>query len=353
MRSLVSDATFKVVRLTARIFQMRDYERRRLAEHGFAVVECDDEDPEAIARAVADADVVATIGTPMPRRVVDALGAGKARAIARFGTGTDKIDVTRASELGIVVCNTPYFCVEEMADHVMAMVLHFNRQLGPAHRAMQDGDLARARRFIARSNRMSHCTLGLIGFGRSAVHTARRALGFGMRVLATRSRPDAPSDEAAALGVTMTDLETVLRESDYVSLHVPLTKRTENMIDAAALAKMKPEAVLINTSRGKLVDEAALHQALVEGRIAGAGIDTWGAIDIFVDRIEPPLTPLAALDNVILSPHSAGHSQQAGLDMMDAGVANLVALRAGLLPAQETIVNPEARPRFPFQGQAR
>jgi phosphoglycerate dehydrogenase-like enzyme len=223
----VSDASFNVVRLTARIFAIRDYERRRLAEHGFPVVECHDEDPEAIARAVADADVVVTIGTPMPRRVVD------------------------------------------------------------------------------------------------------------------------------ALGVTMTDLETVLRESDYVSLHVPLTKRTENMIDAAALAKMKPEAVLINTSRGRLVDEAALHRALVEGRIAGAGIDTWGAIDIFVDRIAPPLTPLAALDNVILSPHTAGQSVQASFDMMDAGVANLVALRAGQMPAQETIVNPAVRARFRFKGQAR
>ena len=252
----MSGSDFKVVRLTAQIFRPGDYELKRLAENGFAIVQCHDEDPAIIARAVADADVVATIGTPMPRRVVDALGAGRARAIARFGTGTDKIDVARATELGIVVCNTPYFCVEEMADHVMAMVLHFNRQLGPAHRAMRDGDLARARRFIARSSRMSASTLGLIGFGRSAVHTARRARGFGMRVLATRSNPDAPRDEADALGVIMTDLDTVLRESDYVSLHVPLTKRTESMIDDAALAKMKPDAVLINTSRGKLIDAA-------------------------------------------------------------------------------------------------
>jgi phosphoglycerate dehydrogenase-like enzyme len=346
-------ADFKVVRLTARIFQPGEYELRRLAERGFSIVQCHDEDPAAIARAVADADVVTTIGTPISRLVVDALGAGRARAIARFGTGTDKIDVARASELGIVVCNTPYFCVEDMADHVMAMVLHFNRWLGPAHRAMQDGDLARARRFIEKTNRMSACTLGLIGFGRSAVHTARRARGFGMRVLATRSNPDAPRAEAEALGVVMSDLDTVLRESDYVSLHVPLTRRTENMIDEAALAKMKPQAVLINTSRGKLVDEDALYRALVQGRIAGAGIDTWGRIDIFVDRIEPPLTPLASLDNVILSPHTAGGSVQARFDMMDAGVQNLIDLRAGRMPAPETIVNPEVCPRFPFEEPMR
>lgn len=349
----MSGTDFKVVRLTAQIFRPGEYELRRLSENGFSILQCHDEDPAAIARAVADADVVATIGTPMPRLVVDALGTGRARAIARFGTGTDKIDVARATEHGIVVCNTPYFCVEDMADHVMAMILHFNRWLGPSHRAMQDGDLARPRRLIEKANRMSASTLGLIGFGRSAVHTARRARGFGMRVLATRSRPDAPRDEADALGVEMTDLDTVLRESDYVSLHVPLSRRTENMIDDAALAKMKPEAVLINTSRGKLVDEAALYAALTQGRIAGAGIDTWGSIDIFVDRIEPPLTPLAALDNVILSPHMAGSSRQARFDMMDAGVQNLIDLRAGRMPAPETIVNPEVRPRFPFEGQVR
>jgi phosphoglycerate dehydrogenase-like enzyme len=342
----------KVVRLTAQIFQLTPHERARIAEHELDVTECHDDDPAAMARAVADADVVATIGTPIPRLVVEALAAGKARAIARFGTGTDKIDVACATAHGIVVCNTPFFCVEEMADHVMAMILHFNRQLAAAHRAMQDGDLARARVLVSRNDRMSHSTLGLIGFGRSAVYTARRARGFGMRVLATRGRPDAPRDEADSLGVEMTDLDTVLRESDYVSLHVPLTPRTQNMIDAAALAKMKPSAVLINTSRGKLVDEEAVHRALVEGRIAGAGIDTWGSLDIFVDRIEPPLTPLAALDNTILSPHTAAHSVQARLDMIDAGIANLLALRGGLLPARETIVNPEARPRFPFQGQA-
>jgi phosphoglycerate dehydrogenase-like enzyme len=342
----------KVLRLTARIFQMTEHEQAGIAKHGLDVVAFDDDDPDAIARAVADADVVATIGTAMPRRVVDAMAAGRARAIARFGTGTDKIDVARATEHGIVVCNTPFFCIEEMADHVMAMILHFNRQLAVAHRAMRDGELARARAAVARNNRMSHSTLGLIGFGRSAVHTARRARGFGMRVLATRSRPDASRDEADALGVEMTDLDTVLRVSDYVSLHVPLTPRTENIIDEAALARMKPGAVLINTSRGRLVDEAALYRALVDGKLGGAGIDTWGSLDIFVDRLAPPLTPLATLDNTILSPHTASSSVQARLDMIDAGIANLVALRAGLMPAPETIVNPEARPRFPFRGQA-
>ncbi len=150
-----------------------------------------------------------------------------------------------------------------------------------------------------------------MGFGRSAVHTARRARGFGMRVLATRQNKKRPTDEADALGVIMTDLDTVLRESDYVSLHVPLSKATYHMIDAAALGKMKPSACLINTSRGANVDELALIRCDQAGPFGGAGIDTYELLDMFVDQAEPNLHPLSGMDNVILTPHVAGHSVQA------------------------------------------
>lgn len=342
----------KIIRLTAKIFKPGEHELQRYAAAGLSMTQVHAEDPAAIAAAVGDADVVSVIGTPMPRVVIDALGAGRCRAIARFGTGTDKIDVARATELGIVVCNTPFFCIEEMADHVMAMLLYFNRALKAQHQSMVDGDLPRARSAMASANRMSHSTLGLIGFGRSAVHTARRARGFGMRVLATRNNRNAPRDEADALGVIMTDVDTVLRESDYVSLHVPLTSKTQYMIDAAALAKMKRTAVLINTSRGKLVDEGALYAALSTGKLAGAGIDTFGSIDIFVDHIPPPVHPLAALDNVVLSPHTGGGGFQARFDMMDAGIQNLIDLRDGVLPVQENLVNPSVTPRFPFASRS-
>src|SRR5438105_4471325 len=172
---------FKLVRLTAKIFSPSEYELERYAAAGLPpIVMVHDEQPERIAAQVGDADVVIVIGTPMPRPVVDALQ--HARAIARMGTGTDKLDVARATELGILVVNTPYFCIEEMADHVMAMVLALNRKLPRMQRAMLDGELALARRETATISRMSACTLGLIGFGRSAVLTARRAKGFGMRV---------------------------------------------------------------------------------------------------------------------------------------------------------------------------
>jgi D-3-phosphoglycerate dehydrogenase len=341
-------AHFKLVRLTAKIFAPGEFELERYAAAGLPpIMQVHDEDPDAIAAQVADADVVIVVGTPMPKRVVDAMS--NARAIARMGTGTDKIDVACATELGILVANTPYFCVEEMADHVMAMMLALNRKLPTMQRSMVDGDVIRAKRETATIPRMSACTLGLVGFGRSAVHTARRAKGFGMRVLATRQNKNAPRAEADALGVEMTDLDTVLRESDYVSLHVPLTSKTHHIIDDAALHKMQPSAYLINTSRGMLIDEHALRQALDEGRLAGAGLDTFGLIDIFVDHIEPPVHPLAGRDNVILSPHVAGGSVQAKVDMFDAGVQNLIDILTGYWPLEENIVNPTVKPRFPFR----
>jgi D-3-phosphoglycerate dehydrogenase len=341
---------FKLVRLTAKIFAPGEFELQRYAEAGLPrIVEVDDWEPEEIAPKVADADIVIVVGTPMPRPVVDAMG--KARAIARMGTGTDKIDVARATDLGILVANTPYFCIEEMADHVMAMMLSLNRQLPSMQRAMEDGDLARARQGTARIPRMSRSTLGLVGFGRSAVLTAQRAKGFGMRILATRQNLNAPRDDADRLGVEMTDLDTVLREADYVSLHVPLTASTYHMIDAAALRKMKPTASIINTSRGALIDEDALQAALDEGRLAGAGIDTYGKINIFEERIEPPVHPLAGRDNVVMSPHAAGGSMHAKYDMFDAGVQNLTDMLDGRLPLPENIVNPTVKLRFPFAAR--
>jgi phosphoglycerate dehydrogenase-like enzyme len=146
----------------------------------------------------------------------------------------------------------------------------------------------------------------------------------------------------------MTDFDTVLRESDYVSLHVPLNAATRHMIDAAAFEKMKPTACLINTSRGANVDEAALVDALRRGRIAGAGIDTYELLDPFVDEAPPHLHPLSGMDNVILTPHLAGHSIQAKQDMMTTAVENIVRVLAGRWPDPAHIVNPQVTPRFPL-----
>ena len=338
---------FKIVRLTGPIFHASATELAAFSAQGLPVTLVDATEPDALIPLVQDADVVAVVGTKLPTPVVEAMT--QCRAIARLGAGTDKIDVARATELGIVVANTPYFCVEEQADHAMAMLLTLARKLTVAQQAMAEGNLVRARRAISSNQRVSTATLGLVGFGRSAVHMARRARGFGMRVLATRNNKQAPTHEADALGVIMTDLETILRESDYVSLHLPLTAATYHMIDGAALQKMKPTACLINTSRGALVDELALIEALQQGQLGGAGIDTYELIDIFAEQIPPHLHPLTGMENVILTPHVAAGSIQAGEDSRTTAIQNIVDILSGFWPLQENIVNPTVVPRFPLR----
>ncbi len=238
--------------------------------------------------------------------------------------------------------------MEEQADHAMAMVLSLARKLTASQKAMAEGEILLARDASATNQRMSTTTLGLVGFGRSAVHMARRARGFGMRVLATRKNQNAPTDEADALGVTMTDLDEILRESDYLSLHLPLNDKTYHMIDAPVLEKMKPSACLINTSRGALVDEAALITALEKGRLAGAGIDTYEQIDIFAERLPPRLHPLSDMDNVILTPHVAAGSEQAFTEIYAIAIENILDILRGYWPSSDNIVNPTVSPRFPL-----
>ena len=340
---------YKVVRLTAPIFGTSEKELRAFAARGLSVTVVDAEDPDEMIPLARDADVIALIGTKLPARVIEMLE--RCRVIARMGAGTDKIDVGCATELGIVVANTPYFCVEEQADHAMAMLLSLARQLPLAQAAMAEGNVMRARHAVGRNQRVSTSTLGLVGFGRSAVHMARRARGFGMRVLATRNNKAAPTAEADALGVVMTDLDTILRESDYVSLHLPLNAATYHMIDGAALAQMKPTACLINTSRGALVDEPALAEALRQGRLGGAGLDTHEMLDVFAEQIAPRAHPLSDLENVILTPHVAAGSVQSGEDIYTTAIENIVDVLSGRWPPQENIVNPTVVPRFPLAGR--
>ncbi len=349
MQATATLSQYKIVRLTAPIFYAGETELRAFAAQGLPVTVVGAEHPDELIPLVRDADIVALIGTKLPTRVVEAMT--QCRAIARMGAGTDKIDVARATELGIVVANTPYFCVEEQADHAMALLLSLARKLTVAQHAMAEGNVVRARRAVSSNQRVSTCTLGLVGFGRSAVHMARRARGFGMRVLATRNNKHAPTDEADALGVLMTDLDTILRESDYVSLHLPLNAATYHMIDGAALQKMKPTACLINTSRGALVDEQALIDALQHGRLEGAGIDTFEMIDVFAEQIPPRLHPLTDMENVILTPHVAAGSVQAGEDIYTIAIQNIVDILSGRWPLQENIVNPTVIPRFPLAGR--
>lgn len=336
----------RVIRLNASL-HANDYEFEVYKEFGLKPVLCEPYYPDEIIPFVEDCDALFAVSVNLPTRVIESLE--RCRVISRLGTGTDKIDVAKATEMGIVVTNVPYFCVEEQADHTMMLLLALERKLPLMMDAVRHGTWNQAKRKAApTTHRISRRTLGIVGFGNSGRETARRARGFGMRVLATRRNMSASTAVADALGVEMTDLDTVLRESDFVSLHLPLDKATYHLIDAAALRKMKPTAYLINTSRGAIVDEMALVQALKDGVIAGAGIDTFEHIDIFGPEVAPE-HPFLELDNVILTPHVAAMSVQGKEDVGRGGVENVVSILSGHWPHPDNIVNRGVVPRFPLK----
>jgi D-3-phosphoglycerate dehydrogenase len=340
-------SSFRVVRLNAELFPMGDYEANLYRQYGIKPVEVEANTPADIIPHVAECDALFAISVTLPATVVEALD--RCRVISRLGAGTDKIAVDVATRRGILVTNVPYFCVEEQADHTMALLLSLARQIPAMTKHMLAGTFGQARMLSRVNQRLDGLTLGLVGFGNSARMVARRAQAFGMRVIATRRRQSASDLEADALGVKLTDLDEVLRESDYLSLHVPLTAETRHMIDEAALRKMKPGAFLVNTSRGALVDEPALVAALREGRLAGAGLDTFEGIDVFTPNEAPPVHPLLELENVIVTPHVAAGSVQSGQAVSGGGVENVVAILSGYWPLPQNIVNTGVVPRWPLR----
>ncbi len=227
-------------------------------------------------------------------------GLSRCRIIARVGTGVDAIDIDAAARCGIWVANVPDAYTEDVSAHAMALLLALARRLPSLARSTRAGSWDSG--FVRPLHSIRGSTLGIIGFGRIGRAMAAKARAFDMDVLF--HDPLVSRDAGAAAGARSADLDALLPASDYVSLHIPLTDGTRGLIGAAALARMKPGACLINTSRGALVDETALIAALRSGALAGAGLDVLAA--------EPPSpeNPLLALENVLVTPHIGWYSEE-------------------------------------------
>jgi phosphoglycerate dehydrogenase-like enzyme len=336
----------KIVRLNAELHPVTPYEQVCYDLYGLNPERVEAHSVEEIIPHVADADAVFAVSVKLPAPVIQAMA--RCQVISRLGTGVDKIDVATATEQGILVTNVPHFCVEEQADHAMALLLALVRKLSPMQRHLEAGTFRQAHALMNTQQRMAGRVLGLVGFGNSALAMARRARGFGMRVLATRRNLDAARAAAAEAGVELVDLEKLLAEADYISLHLPLSQETYHLFDAAVFVRMKPGALLINTSRGALVDEGALVEALRSGHLGGAGLDTFEGIEIFASVQLPPRHPLIGMENVVLTPHVAAGSVQAMQEVAQGGVENVVSILCGHWPELTHRVNPQARPRHPL-----
>jgi D-3-phosphoglycerate dehydrogenase len=225
--------------------------------------------------------------------------APRLKVISKWGTGIDSIDKEAAAKLGIQVRNTPDAFTDAVADSVMAYLLAFARQTPWLDQEIKAGNWSK---LPGRS--LSECTLGVVGVGRIGKAVLRRAGAFGMRLLGNDILPLQP-DLATELGVQMVGLDTLLAESDFVSLNCDLNPSSRHILNAAALVKIKPGAVVINTARGPLVDEPALVAALQSGRIAGAGLD------VFEYEPLPADSPLRGMHNVLLAAHNSNASPRA------------------------------------------
>lgn len=305
-----------------RVFVTREIPERGLSkikEHFEVDLWTDDAPPSKrdIMERVKDVDaLVSHLTDPIDAEVLDA--ASKLRIVSQYAVGYDNIDLERATKRGIYVTNTPGVLTETVADFTFGLMLAVARRIVEADRYVREGKWKVAwHPLMMIGSDVHNRTLGIVGLGRIGSAVARRAKGFGMRILYydSQRREDLERD----LGVEYVDLEKLLEESDFVSLHVPLTPETYHIIGEEQLKKMKPTAFLINTARGKVVDQKALYKALKEGWIAGAGLD------VFEEEPIHPDDPLLSLENVVLAPHAASASYETRSRMAEMVAENLIA----------------------------
>jgi D-3-phosphoglycerate dehydrogenase / 2-oxoglutarate reductase len=285
-----------------------------------------DTDDEQMIHQAAEVDAILTCWRTVPPAALEA--AKRCRIVSRYGIGLDNIPVDHATQLGMVVTNVPDFCLDEVSDHALALLLACARKVVDYAQATRAGvwNLQAGRPM----RRLRGQTLGLVGYGNIARRLATKARALGLEIVAYT--PRLAPDALAPWGHAVNDLHELLAVADYVSLHVPLTEETTGLMDAAALRAMKPTAFLINTSRGAVVHEAALVKAIESGWIAGA------ALDVMAQEPPPADHPLLRLPQVIVTPHAAFASTEATVELIQKAAANVAAALRGETPA--TVVNP-------------
>jgi D-3-phosphoglycerate dehydrogenase len=285
----------------------------------------------------ADADGIVTQYAMITPRVIAELK--NCKVISRYGVGLNTIDVPAATQAGICVANVPDASIEDVSDHAAAMMLTLARGINLLDAAVRAGrwSYAEAKPLY----RMKGRTLGLLSFGQISQTLARKMASFGVNIIA--HDPYANAAVAEKLGVKLVDAETLYRQSDILSIHVPLTDSTKGMVGAGQLALMKPTAILINTARGPVIDQAALIKALQDKKIAAAGLDVFETEPLGADH------PFTRMPNVVLSPHSAWYSEQSEIELRTRTTQNVVDVMQGRLPTYH--VNREVTPRFKPVGK--
>ena len=307
----------------------------------FEVINCDGANRDELLAALTkgvDAVLIRS-ATKMDAEAIDA--AKGLKVIARAGVGLDNVDIPAATAAGVMVVNAPTSNIVSAAELAISLLLASARFISPAHAALRNGKWARSKYTGAE---LFEKTLGIVGFGRIGQLVAQRMQAFGMDVIAYD--PYLQPARAAQLGVKLVDLDELLRTSDFITIHLPKTKETANLIGVEALKKVKPAVRIVNAARGGVLDEAALYDAIVEGRVAGAGLDVY---------VTEPCTdsPLFTLDNVIATPHLGASTDEA---QERAGIAVAVSVRKALagelvpdaVNVKGGVIHEDIRPSLPL-----
>ncbi|MEX2044965.1 MAG: phosphoglycerate dehydrogenase [Opitutus sp.] len=274
--------------------------------------------PEALPPILGRQDAVFATTDRYTAAVLGSPEAAALKVISRWGVGYDAIDVTAATDCGIVVCNTPGVLDEAVADFTFTMLLGIARRIHVGHDNLRGGSWGGAWGHDVHGK-----TLGIVGCGRIGQAVARRAKGFDLQLL---GYDVAPSPEAAKLGISFVSLDELLARSDFVTLHAALTSGSRGLIGAPQLRRMKPTAYLINAGRGALIDEEALVQALRDGAIAGAALDTYATEPL------PAAHPLRDCPNALLTPHCASYARETGETVSNIAARAIVDLMQGRKP---------------------
>jgi D-3-phosphoglycerate dehydrogenase / 2-oxoglutarate reductase len=248
--------------------------------------------------------------------------------ISRFGIGVDNVDIAMATSKGIVVTKVPDYCLDEVSDHAMALLLALIRKIPSSNTRTQSGKWEM--KAVVPIHRLRGTVLGLVAFGQIPQLVAPKAQAFGMQVITYD--PYVSDDVLKRANVRRVELDELIRTSDYISLHCPLTPETKHLFSAEAFQKMKRSAYLVNTARGPVIDEAALAQALDQKLIAGAALDV-------MEKEPPGTSPLFGRDNIIVTPHASFYSEESLVDLQTKAAEEVVRVLSGQAPRNP--VNPE------------
>lgn len=292
---------------------------------------------EEVIAVCRDADALINQYAPLSRKVIEALE--NCKVITRYGVGVNTIDLDAATEKGICVANVPDYCMDEVADHALALLLSWTRKVTLANHHVKNGNWDF--KVTQPIYRLRGRTIGLVGFGKIPQMLAEKVKPLGLKILAYD--PFYPKHLAEEKGVTLVELDELCAQSDFISVHAPLMEATRGMMGEKQFALMKQGAIIINTSRGPVINEKALVEALTKGQIAGAALDVVEEEPIAKDH------PFLSMDNVILTPHVAWYSEEAAAEMRSKASMGVVdVLIAGEYP--KYLVNHKVKEQVELQA---